>query len=252
MPVHGAISAFPTATPTACRFSREIHRPRGAGGRPAARRAVGVDRLKLHPAVGGDPRLVRPVRRVHRVDVIEDLPPPGTAALRGAPVRYPGPARNAAATASRTSESGPSSSLDLPLASFRPIAFHYRHGRARQNKKKAPVPEHRGSASSPCACRRSLEPQLLFYDATSGRIMSCSSCSRMWQCQTYSSPPVRPRAEGTGQLVRLTVTAWRYVPSSGHGNGSSTRAATVVTSPGYIVTVSLRPISFGSGATGIA
>ena len=26
---------------------------------------------------------------------------------------------------------------------------------------------------------------------TSGRIMSCSSCSRMWQCHTYSLPPVR-------------------------------------------------------------
>ena len=26
---------------------------------------------------------------------------------------------------------------------------------------------------------------------TSGRIMSCSSCSRMWQCHTYSWPPVR-------------------------------------------------------------
>ena len=26
---------------------------------------------------------------------------------------------------------------------------------------------------------------------TKGRIMSCSSCSRMWQCHTYSLPPVR-------------------------------------------------------------
>jgi Helix-turn-helix domain of transposase family ISL3/zinc-finger of transposase IS204/IS1001/IS1096/IS1165 len=31
---------------------------------------------------------------------------------------------------------------------------------------------------------------------TSGRIMSCSSCSRMWQCHTYSLPPVRG-LEGT-------------------------------------------------------
>ena len=30
---------------------------------------------------------------------------------------------------------------------------------------------------------------LLLYSTTSGR-MSCSSCSRMWQCQTYSFPPV--------------------------------------------------------------
>ena len=28
------------------------------------------------------------------------------------------------------------------------------------------------------------------YVTTRGRIMSCSSCSRMWQCHTYSLPPV--------------------------------------------------------------
>ena len=34
------------------------------------------------------------------------------------------------------------------------------------------------------------------YLTTSGRIMSCSSCSRIWQCHTYSFPPVRG-LEGT-------------------------------------------------------
>ncbi len=32
---------------------------------------------------------------------------------------------------------------------------------------------------------------ILYQVTTRGRIMSCSSCSRMWQCQTYSWPPVR-------------------------------------------------------------
>src|SRR5436189_3705195 len=65
---------------------------------------------------------------------------------------------------------------------------------------------------------------------TIGRIMSCSSCSRMWQCHTYSAPPVRG-LDGTRNGV----------------DGKSNRMTTVVTSPGCILTVSFHPSSVGSG-----
>src|SRR5215472_6991745 len=52
------------------------------------------------------------------------------------------------------------------------------------------------------------------YVTTNGRIMSCSSCSRMWQCHTYSWPPVR----GLKGIVN-------------GGVGSSNFMITVVTSP---------------------
>src|ERR1051326_1286422 len=51
----------------------------------------------------------------------------------------------------------------------------------------------------------------------SGRIMSGSSCSRMWQCHTYSLPPVR----GLGGMGNGAV-------------GRSNRMIIVVTSPGFI------------------
>src|SRR6516165_8323492 len=63
--------------------------------------------------------------------------------------------------------------------------------------------------------------------------MSCSSCSRMWQCQTYSFPPVR----GLGGTVNGTV-------------GRLNCAMIVVTSLGFMRTVSFHPISLGSGANG--
>jgi hypothetical protein len=68
------------------------------------------------------------------------------------------------------------------------------------------------------------------YRTTSGRIMSCSSCSRMWQCQTYSLPPVlglEGTANGTDGILNCMIT--------------------VVTSSGFILTVSFQPASFGSG-----
>ena len=60
------------------------------------------------------------------------------------------------------------------------------------------------------------------YGMTSGRIMSCSSCSRMWQCQTYSWPPVL----GLAGTVNGT-------------DGRSKRMITHVTSAGFMRTVSL-------------
>src|SRR5689334_24798370 len=70
------------------------------------------------------------------------------------------------------------------------------------------------------------------YMTMSGRIMSCSSCSRMWQCHTYSLPPVR----GLG----------------GTSNGTDGRSNFIkirVTVPGYIGTVSFQPVSFAAGGT---
>src|SRR5215475_7085901 len=55
--------------------------------------------------------------------------------------------------------------------------------------------------------------------------MSCSSCSRMWQCQTYSFPPVRG-------LTALRIAAVGRV-------GRLNCMMTVVTSPGFIRTVSI-------------
>jgi hypothetical protein len=75
-----------------------------------------------------------------------------------------------------------------------------------------------------------LRPTLWLYKTTSGRIMSCSSCSRMWQCQTYSLPPVRGLAGTTNGTV-----------------GSLNCMITVVTSPGFILMVSFHPASFGLG-----
>ena len=72
----------------------------------------------------------------------------------------------------------------------------------------------------------------LFYVTISGRIMSCSSCSRMWQCHTYSFPPVR----GLGGTVNGTA-------------GRSNLMMIRVTVPGNIITVSFHPISFASAGT---
>jgi hypothetical protein len=48
-----------------------------------------------------------------------------------------------------------------------------------------------------------IEPQaeVGHYPTISGLIMSCSSCSRMWQCQTYSLPPVRGLAGGMPPVI---------------------------------------------------
>ena len=72
----------------------------------------------------------------------------------------------------------------------------------------------------------------LFYVTISGRIMSCSSCSRMWQCHTYSWPPVRG-------LKGSPMDAGKF--------GKLNCMITVVASPGFIRTVSFQPISLASG-----
>src|SRR5437762_3085890 len=59
--------------------------------------------------------------------------------------------------------------------------------------------------------------------------MSCSSCSRMWQCHTYSLPPVL----GLGGTANGTV-------------GSLNVMITVVTSPAFIRTVSFQPLPKGA------
>src|SRR6266702_1083677 len=73
------------------------------------------------------------------------------------------------------------------------------------------------------------------YLTINGRIMSCSSCSRMWQCHTYSWPPVlgligSPMDDGSFGRVNFVMT--------------------VVASPGFIRTVSFHPVSFASGGIG--
>ena len=45
----------------------------------------------------------------------------------------------------------------------------------------------------------------LFYVTISGRIMSCSSCSRMWQCQTYSLALAMPGKRVLGGTLKGTV-----------------------------------------------
>ena len=67
--------------------------------------------------------------------------------------------------------------------------------------------------------------------------MSCSSCSRMWQCHTYSWPPVRGLKGSpmdAGSLGRLNC------------------MISVITSLGFIGTVSFQPISLASGGYGLA
>ena len=59
--------------------------------------------------------------------------------------------------------------------------------------------------------------------------MSCSSCSRIWQCHTYSLPPVL----GLDGTVNGT-------------DGRSNRMITRVTVPRNILTVSFQPVSFAS------
>ena len=69
-----------------------------------------------------------------------------------------------------------------------------------------PLSRSGGHISSAARCRESVKGNPLLadclsldtalvriarvYDTTSGLIMSCSSCSRIWQCHTYSCPPV--------------------------------------------------------------
>src|ERR687883_637580 len=80
------------------------------------------------------------------------------------------------------------------------------------------------------------EPQvncLRRYRTTSGLIMSCSSCSRMWQCHTYSWPPVLGLV-GMGKGT----------------DGKLNCMITLVTSPGFMRTVSFHPASYGAGANG--
>src|ERR1019366_5861071 len=69
-----------------------------------------------------------------------------------------------------------------------------------------------------------------------GRIMSCSSCSRMWQCHTYSWPPV----------LGLTALRMAAVGKSGRSNFM----ITVEISSEFTRTVSFHPISSASGGIG--
>ena len=76
-----------------------------------------------------------------------------------------------------------------------------------------------------------------------GRIISLSSWSKMWQCQTYPGPIVGSKG-------------YRFVPGDGAlgpvvgASSGAKRTLMMVTMPVGAWIVSFHPISFGAGACG--